>query len=57
MALSLMVSTLRMSGSMSLAMDARGFGAAHRRTFAEPAPWERHGTGGLLGGVGVAELS
>lgn len=56
MALSLMVSTLRMSGSMSLAMDARGFGAAHRRTFAEPAPWQRRDTAILLGGVAVAAL-
>lgn len=39
MTLALLVSAMRMSGSMALAMDARGFAGAHRRTWAEPAPW------------------
>lgn len=46
MTLALLVSAMRMSGSMSLAMDARGFAGAHRRTWAEPAPW--HPADGLV---------
>jgi energy-coupling factor transport system permease protein len=34
-----LVATLRMSGRLSVAMDARGFAATRRRTWAEPAPW------------------
>jgi energy-coupling factor transporter transmembrane protein EcfT len=52
MALALLVSTLRTSGRMSVAMDARGFAGAHRRTWAEPAPWAVGDT--LLLAVGVA---
>jgi energy-coupling factor transporter transmembrane protein EcfT len=39
MTFSLLVSTLRSAGPTSLAMDARGFATATRRTWAEPAPW------------------
>lgn len=39
MTFSLLVSTMRMSGVMALAMDARGFAAARQRTWAKPAPW------------------
>lgn len=39
MTLALLVATMRHSGVMSLAMDARGFASARRRTWAEPAPW------------------
>lgn len=39
MALALLVSTMRLSGRMSVAMDARGFAGAQQRTWAEPAPW------------------
>ncbi len=56
MALSLLVSTMRMSGAMSLAMDARGFAAAQQRTWAEPAPWQWRDTGILLVGVALAAL-
>lgn len=56
MALALLVSTLRTSGRLSVAMDARGFAAAHRRTWAEPAPWRPADTLLLLVGVGLAVL-
>ncbi len=56
MGLALLVSTMRMSGAMSLAMDARGFESAHRRTWAESAPWYRRDTAILAGGVAVAVL-
>ncbi len=56
MAFALLVSTMRMSGSMSLAMDARGFAAAHDRTWAAPAPWQRRDTFVLLAGLLLAAL-
>jgi len=56
MTLSLLVATLRMSGSMSLAMDARGFATAQRRTWAQPAPWQWRDTGILLAGLALAVL-
>jgi energy-coupling factor transporter transmembrane protein EcfT len=56
MALALLVSTLRTSGRMSVAMDARGFAAAHRRTWAEPAPWRWADSALLLVGTGLAVL-
>lgn len=56
MTLSLLVATLRMSGSMSLAMDARGFATAQRRTWAQPAPWQWRDTGILLAGLALALL-
>jgi energy-coupling factor transport system permease protein len=56
MAVALLVSTMRMTGSMSLAMDARGFAAAHHRTWAEPAPWQRRDTYVLLAGLLLAAL-
>jgi len=34
----LLIQTLRQAGRMAVAMEARGF-SAHRRTWAEPAPW------------------
>lgn len=49
-----LVSTLRTSGRVSVAMDARGFAAAQRRTWAEPAPWRRADTLMLLAGLGLA---
>ena len=51
-----LVATLRGSGRMSVAMDARGFAAAHRRTWAEPAPWRLPDFLLLLVGVGLAAL-
>jgi len=56
MAFALLVSTMRMSGSMSLAMDARGFASAHRRTWAEPAPWQRRDSLIFLAGLTLAAL-
>lgn len=56
MTLALLVSTLRMSGRMAVAMDARGFASAHRRTWAEPAPWRLPDSLLLLTGVGLAVL-
>lgn len=56
MALALLVATMRMSGSMSLAMDARGFATAHHRTWAEPAPWQRRDTLALMAGLLLAVL-
>jgi energy-coupling factor transport system permease protein/energy-coupling factor transport system ATP-binding protein len=32
---------MRRAGSLAVAMDARGFAHANRRTWAEPAPWLR----------------
>jgi len=52
----LLVSTLRMSGSMALAMDARGFAGAVRRTWAEPAPWQTADTVLAGAGLGLAVL-
>ncbi|MFC6706455.1 energy-coupling factor transporter transmembrane component T family protein [Flexivirga alba] len=40
----LLVSAMRGATQLSLAMDARGFATAHRRTFAEPSPWQRRDT-------------
>jgi energy-coupling factor transport system permease protein len=56
MALALLISTMRMSGSMSLAMDARGFATAHDRSWAEPAPWQGLDTFVLLSGLLLAAL-
>nr|MDQ4008796.1 energy-coupling factor transporter transmembrane protein EcfT [Actinomycetota bacterium] len=51
-----LVSTLRTSGRVSVAMDARGFASAHRRTWAEPAPWRLPDTALLLVGLLLAVL-
>jgi len=56
MGLALLVSTMRMVGPMSLAMDARGFAAAHRRTWAEAALWQGRDTAILLAGLAIAVL-
>lgn len=37
----LLVATMRDATAMAVAMDARGFATADRRTWAEPAPWRR----------------
>jgi energy-coupling factor transporter transmembrane protein EcfT len=50
------VSTMRMVGPMSLAMDARGFAGAHRRTWAKPAPWRIADTLILVAGLTIAAL-
>ena len=41
MAFTLLVHTMRDATRTSIAMDARGFAAAQRRTWAEPATWTR----------------
>jgi len=41
MAFALLVHTIRDATRTSIAMDARGFAMAHRRTWAEPAHWSR----------------
>jgi energy-coupling factor transport system permease protein len=51
-----LVATLRSSGRVSVAMDARGFASAHRRSWAEPAPWRPADTLLLLVGLGLAVL-
>lgn len=56
MAVALLVSAMRMSGAMALAMDARGFATASRRTWAEPAPWRWGDTLVLLAGLAMAAL-
>jgi energy-coupling factor transport system permease protein len=52
----LLVSTLRTSGRMAVAMDARGFATAAHRTWAEPAPWTRLDSAVLAGAIGFAAL-
>jgi energy-coupling factor transport system permease protein len=44
----LLVHAMRGATATSVAMDARGFATARRRTWAEPAPWTRLDTGGLV---------
>jgi energy-coupling factor transport system permease protein len=41
MSFALLVQAMRGATSASIAMDARGFATAHRRTWALPAPWVR----------------
>jgi energy-coupling factor transporter transmembrane protein EcfT len=55
-AFGVLVATLRMSGRLSVAMDARGFAATRRRTWAEPAPWRSADTVVLVVGSGLAVL-
>ena len=43
-AFGLLVEALRRAGRIAVAMDARGFAAAHRRSWAQPAPWHRADT-------------
>lgn len=50
----LLVSTLRQATVMSVAMDARGFAHADRRSWAEPARWSRLDTGVVLVSVALA---
>ncbi|MGI8578547.1 MAG: energy-coupling factor transporter transmembrane component T family protein [Nocardioidaceae bacterium] len=39
-AFALLVVSMRHAGAMAVAMDARGFAQASRRSWAEPAPWQ-----------------
>lgn len=54
MAFALLVHTIREATRTSIAMDARGFATAHRRTWAEPATWSRADVGVLAGAVILA---
>jgi energy-coupling factor transport system permease protein len=56
MSLALLVATMRTSAVLALAMDARGFAGAQRRTWAEPAPWRWGDTLILLAGIAAAAL-
>ncbi|HYJ66997.1 MAG TPA: energy-coupling factor transporter transmembrane component T [Nocardioidaceae bacterium] len=56
MTFGLLVATLRSSARMAVAMDARGFATAHRRSWAEPAPWTRYDSAVLVGAIGFAAL-
>jgi energy-coupling factor transport system permease protein len=47
MAFALLVQAMRGASATSVAMDARGFATAHRRTWAEPAPWTRLDLAGI----------
>ncbi|MEP6630637.1 MAG: ATP-binding cassette domain-containing protein, partial [Lapillicoccus sp.] len=47
----LFVSVLGQAAVLALAMDARGFAGAYRRTWAGPAPWRLPDTLALLGGL------
>ncbi|MCW2824251.1 MAG: hypothetical protein JWQ91_1168 [Aeromicrobium sp.] len=48
MSFALLVQAMRGATATSIAMDARGFATAQRRTWAEPAPWTRLDTGGIV---------
>ena len=52
----LLVATLRQATRMSVAMDARGFGHAERRSWAEPARWTRLDTAVVLIGVALGAV-
>ena len=55
-AFALLVTELRQAGLLAVAMDARGFETAHRRTWAEDAPWHRADTVVLALAVGLGAL-
>lgn len=52
----LLVQSVRRAGRMSIAMDARGFAGAHRRTWAEPSRWAAADTVLALAGLALAML-
>jgi energy-coupling factor transporter transmembrane protein EcfT len=56
MTLALLVSTMRSTSAIALAMDARGFAGARNRTWAEAAPWQWRDTLITLAGVAMAVL-
>lgn len=47
----LLVATMRQASAMAVAMDARGFATAQRRTWAELSPWRRLDTVWVVLGV------
>jgi energy-coupling factor transporter ATP-binding protein EcfA2/energy-coupling factor transporter transmembrane protein EcfT len=52
----LLVQSIRQAGRMAVAMDARGFAGARRRTWAEPSRWHRSDTVLAVVGAVVAAL-
>ena len=52
----LLVTALGQAGRLAVAMDARGFGGARRRTWAGAAPWRMADTLVLLGGFTVVAV-
>lgn len=54
MVFALLVASLRQASRQSVALDARGFATATRRTWAEPATWSRLDVGVAVGGVLLA---
>lgn len=56
MAFALLVHTMRDATRTSIAMDARGFASATRRTWAEPATWSRIDVLVLVGAVAAGLL-
>jgi energy-coupling factor transporter transmembrane protein EcfT len=53
-ALAMLVASMRHTGAVSLAMDARGFAEATTRTWAEPAPWHLGDSVVLVIALGLA---
>ncbi|NRQ48777.1 energy-coupling factor transporter transmembrane component T family protein [Aeromicrobium stalagmiti] len=56
MTFAMLASSLRGASRMSIAMDARGFATAQRRTWAEPAPWSRLDVVGLAVSVALGAV-
>ncbi len=56
MSFALLVQAMRGATSASVAMDARGFATAQRRTWAEPAPWTRLDSAGLAVAVALGAV-
>ncbi|MCD9155412.1 energy-coupling factor transporter transmembrane component T family protein [Aeromicrobium duanguangcaii] len=56
MAFTLLVHTMREATGTSIAMDARGFASAGRRTWAEPAVWTRLDVAVLAAAVALGAL-
>lgn len=53
-AFALLVVSMRQAGNLAVAMDARGFARAHRRTWAEPAQWRWADSAVLLAAIWLA---
>jgi energy-coupling factor transport system permease protein len=56
MTFAMLASSLRGASRMSIAMDARGFATAQRRTWAEPATWTRLDTAGLVASIALGAV-
>lgn len=54
MVFALLVTAMRQATSRSIAMDARGFAVAHRRTWAEPATWNALDLAAVVLGLALA---